>query len=449
MLKKLHNYLINDLGVAKDSSLLLAVSGGIDSTVMVDLFSRLRYPFAIAHCNFQLRGTESDEDEVFTKGLAEKYGKQFLSIRFDTLEYAKTNKVSVQMAARDLRYNWFQQLIDEYKFDYVATAHHLDDEIETFFINILRGCGIAGLKGIPEKNGTLIRPLLWAGKNVIKSYSKQHQLSFREDSSNLGDYYLRNRIRNSLVPIFKELHPDFGKLMKDNMRRLSEEDAIIAYITCQTREKAVKVKDGQTIIDMGNIPDNRLFMPVLARFLYEFGFNESQIRSINESGKQSGRILESHSHELLVNRGKYIVREKKVQYQGEIIILDKEKIDNQRYADEHDSTYPFKWIISEKGDVQMSSDSAFAYLDYDKLSFPLVFRKWEKGDYFYPLGCKGKKLLSDYFTDIKLSRFEKEECLILFSGEKIAWIAGKRIDERFKTGKNTRRVLIFEWIFNP
>jgi tRNA(Ile)-lysidine synthase len=425
----------------KSDTLLLAVSGGMDSSLMTDLFSKTVFKFGIAHCNFSLRGTESDEEEDFVKNLAEKLGKKFHSKRFDTKKFAEENKLSIQEAARELRYNWLNTLCDEFHYSKIATAHHLDDSIETFFINILRGTGPAGLRGIPVKNARVIRPLLFAKKSEIEHYAKEEFLQYRNDSSNNSDDYLRNRVRHNLLPVIKENAAGF----ESNMQKLMHEMTFIHAFTMEKMKEWKKMhvkeeKSGNLLVPIRAITKEADPASFLSTFLYALGIKGLDCQKILYA-ETPGKIFSSSGHEILMDRLNLVIRNKE----------DKKLYENNEFIL---PGLPSKIKVGEKQIYihleepekkhKETTEREIQYVDGDELSLPLTIRPWKAGDYFFPLGMKGKKKISDFYTDIKLNRFEKDKTLILLSGKNIVCILGHRIDERYKIKATTKNILTIE-----
>lgn len=422
-----------------DDSILLTVSGGIDSVVMCHLFHDAGIKFGIAHCNFSLRGKESDGDETFVEALAEKYNVPFLNITFDTKAFSKKHKLSTQLAARELRYNWFEEIRKQYNYHYIATAHHLDDSIETFFINLVRGTGIAGLHGILPKQGTIIRPLLFASKNDILNYAKKHKIKYREDSSNASDKYTRNKIRHKVIPILKELNPNLEQSFSETFSHLKEVEEIYAGEIESKRSKLVKKQKEVFYISIAEL---KKFLPLstyLFEFLKPFNFNSSVVNDIaNSLNAESGKQFFSDTHRLIKDREYLIVQSLKFEVQSSKSDTFKVKKNQKEFF-----TPELKLCFQKKNQLStlnFSTLNSIAQMDFDRLKFPLEIRKWQKGDEFYPLGMKGKKKLSDFFIDKKLSIPQKENTWLLISDNKIAWVIGLRIDDRFKITDTTKTI---------
>ena len=303
MLNSFTTYIKKEKLFSKTNTILLTVSGGIDSIVMCELFHQAGLKFGIAHCNFQLRGEESDTDELFVEELAEKYDVQFHSVSFNTAAYAKKNKLSIQLAARKLRYDWFEEIRSQFDYNYIATAHHQDDSIETFFINLIRGTGIAGLHGILPKQNSIIRPLLFTNKKEIELFAKKNKLKFREDSSNASDKYVRNKIRHQLIPLLKELNPNIHQTIADDIQRLSETEKVYKKEITNKRSKIITEDRNGIRISIKALKKLNPIAPYLFEFLYPLGFNSSTTDEIIESlNKQSGKQFFSATHRLIKDR---------------------------------------------------------------------------------------------------------------------------------------------------
>lgn len=483
MITALLNHIKKEKLFSTTEKVLLTVSGGIDSVLMCELFHKAGLNFGIAHCNFQLRAEESDDDETFVNTLAEKYNVPFHFIKFNTSLYAKKNRVSIQIAARGLRYKWFEEIRKEYKYNYIATAHHQDDSIETFFINLLRGTGISGLHGILPKHGRIIRPMLFTTKNEIEVYVKKHKLKYREDSSNASDKYVRNKIRHHITPVLKELNPGFENTFNKTINHLREVELIYKNDVETKRSKIVKQEKNNILISIKQLKKLQPIATYLYEFLKPYHYNESTVEEIvlaldGESGKQffsntyrlikdrefliieprkESKEIRSKKQELRIKSQETGIKNQKLRIKKQDLRIKKpdpgldtkdseiKVLINQKAIDLNNLKLSFKCEVNS-ADTEIQKSATIAYLDLEKLEFPLEIRKWQKGDVFYPFGMKGKKKLSDFFIDKKLSLNQKENAWLLTSKGKIAWVIGQRIDNRFKITEKTRKIYIVKLI---
>ena len=417
----------------KKSKILLALSGGIDSICLADLLVTLNYDVEFAHCNFQLRGIESNQDQHFVKSLSMKYEVPYHTIDFDTKEYALQHKVSHQMAARDQRYVWFEKIRSEISADFIAIAHNSDDNIETFFINIIRGSGIKGLLGIKNKINFIVRPLMFSSRDEIIKYVTNNDLNYREDSSNSSDKYLRNKIRHNLIPLLKEMNPSIGKSISKELSILNNINSVYKETIHKNLNKIIINEDDRIIISKVKL----LSLSPLDVYVYEifspYGF--SDLRNIsNTITKGSGKQFFSPTHKLLFDR-EYIFLSK---------IIEKETIETSIDSSVISIEIPIKMCFCVTHEVDYNDNINNAYLDFEKLQFPLTIRAWKKGDKFIPLGMSCYKKLSDFFIDIKLSLLNKEKVYLLCSGKDIIWVIGYRIDDRYKVTSKTKKMYIAE-----
>lgn len=440
MLQSFQSYIQKENLFLSSDKILLTVSGGIDSMLMCELFHKAGFKFGIAHYNFQLRAEESDGDETFVATLAEKYNIPFHSTTFKTSAFAIKNKLSIQIAARQLRYLWFEEIREHFNYKYIATAHHQDDSIETFFINLIRGTGISGLHGILPKQGNIIRPLLFTTKNEIEGYSKQHKLKYREDSSNASDKYVRNKIRHHIIPVLKELNSSLESTINNNIQHLRDVELIYKNDIENKRSKIVKKEKNNVFISIEKLKKLKPLSTYLYEFLKPYNFNASTVDEIISAiDGVSGKQFLSASHRLVKDRKFLIIEKLKV----ESLKLKVEE--NQNDASTDDLRLKFS-KFSKTSNFKLSTSNLTAALDFDKLEFPLEIRKWKKGDVFYPLGMKGKKKLSDFFIDKKLSVNQKENTWLLTSTGDIVWIIGQRIDERFRITDKTKKIYFVELV---
>ena len=426
MLTKFQYHIEQNFSQLKDKKLLLAVSGGIDSMVLLDLFYKLRFDICVVHCNFQLRGKESDGDEMLVRETCQDSYIPYFIESFDTLEFAKENKLSIQLAARKLRYDWFQEIIS-LGFDYVLTAHHLDDNVETFLINFIRGTGLEGLTGIPAQNGNIVRPMLPFSREEIENYAQANQIQWREDSSNASDKYFRNKLRHDIVPILKELNIGFLDSFQNTLHHLQQAESLVNDASKLVFEKVVEEKENQVEIHLKPLLQFENYKAYLYQWLNKFGFsawNDIYDLVVAQSGKQ----IFSETHVLLKDREKLILSERKSSNKEEIYSI--ESLDDK-------VNIPLK-LRFYKGVNIFETHSNCIFVDESKLKFPLTIRKWQEGDYFYPSGMNGKKKLSKYFKDEKYSLLDKENQWLLCSEDQIVWVIGKRADNRFTSNETTQ-----------
>jgi tRNA(Ile)-lysidine synthase len=420
--------------------LLLAVSGGVDSVVLCELCHQAGFPFSIAHCNFQLRGAESDRDETLVTNLSQKYGVEVLVKRFETEAYAIEQKLSIQEAARELRYDWFRDLIDktshEDPFSHLLTAHHADDNNETLLMNFFRGTGLHGLTGIPEINGNIRRPLLSFTKEELMNFAREYQLPFAEDSSNQSSKYTRNFFRNELIPSISKVFPQVNQNLQDNISRLKETEKLYQYAVNDLKKKLCRYKGTEV-----HIPVKQLLQVNSKALIYEiireYGFGEKQVEELikltaSDSGKYmdapgGGYRIIKHRHWLIISPAPSLMTTTiAVNITDDTILFESGEL--KLKPSDHNGQLP-PAALNE------------AWLDSRQLTYPLILRKWKTGDYFYPLGMKKKKKLSRFFIDQKLSKTAKEKVWVLESNKRIAWVIGLRIDDRFKLSASTHTVL--------
>lgn len=414
------------------NKLLIAVSGGVDSIVLAHLCKMSKMEFSIAHCNFNLRGEESDADEAFVKELAEKMEVPFFTQSFNTLKFAENAGISIQMAARELRYNWFEELSNSMEFDYTLTAHHANDNLETFLINLIRGTGPEGLQGIKDKHHQLIRPLINFSRSEIEEFAQIENLKWREDSSNASDKYMRNRIRHHMVPLMQELNPQLLESFAKTQQHLNESMELVEDYMSLLYPKIISRDVFGYALDIAflkKVPNSK---QVLYQLLKSFGFTEwNDVHDLMDA--QTGKMVLSDTHRLIKDRNRLLLTE-----------IQDESI-NKEYQLEKGEEFV---MIPEFGTLHLTEVEKFdksatnsIFVPIRKLKFPLLIRKWKEGDYFVPFGMKGKKKLSDYFKDEKFSLPQKEQTWLLFSGEDLVWIINQRADNRFSVEKGDREIL--------
>lgn len=440
MFEKFLKYLSFNCEAGCRAKIILAVSGGIDSMVMADLFSRTGYETAIAHCNFKLRGTDSDGDELFVTEYASRSGKPFFLKHFDTKGYAMEKSISIEMAARELRYQWFEEIRQNNGYDLIAVAHNLNDNVETFLINLTRGTGIAGLCGIKARQGSVIRPLLFATRAEIEKYAKINKVACREDKTNAELKFIRNRIRHRIIPLFRQINPSFDETITTTLERLGEIQEIVTVFIAEARRKAIKKEDKETVVfNVLILSEIRPFRTVLFELFRPYGISSGLLDGLADlilKGR-TGAQLHTGSHRILRNRNEIIVLPAEGSGPEEYLInniSDLQKIPFIREAA----------IVKKSARFRIINDPDVACLDAGSVSFPLIIRRWRHGDRFCPFGMTSFRKLSDYFTDRKYSVSDKEKVLLIESAGNIVWIIGERIDDRFKVTGSTRSVLIIK-----
>jgi tRNA(Ile)-lysidine synthase len=408
---------------------ILAVSGGIDSVVMAHLFKAVGYPFSIAHCNFQLRGSASDEDEVFVKELAEKLDVAIDIRRFDTVAFADRKGISIQMAARELRYEWFNLLAEE-KRGRIALAHHANDVVETILFNLAKGTGIAGMHGMAEEDDVVIRPMLWVKKIEIEDYAVVNKIEWREDQSNQSEKYMRNIIRRKVIPELERINTSFVEAGLRTAFRVKESEDFIRYAI--NKLDLVEEKEGNIFISIQGLHQLQGKFAVIYELLKPYGFNYDQVKSIEQSLPHTGAMFFSQEWSLNIDRDYLIIssnKEKKI----EVRVERETKI----------IEVPLGVIaieVHEAGGYELQKRNDIAALNYEKLSFPLQLRNWQQGDSFVPLGMEGRKKVSDFLIDEKVPVALKPNILVLLSGDEIVWIVGYRINEHYKFSSQVKHI---------
>ncbi|MCW3116903.1 MAG: tilS [Chitinophagaceae bacterium] len=452
--------LLHNLFHPKDK-LLLAVSGGVDSVVLCELCRQAGFDFIIAHCNFQLRGAESERDEEFVKALGIRYGVETWVRKFETETYAKEKKLSIQVAARELRYRWFDELLSQHSrlpihhstlttqhsplTIHLLTAHHIDDNIETMLMNFFKGTGIAGLRGILPKQGKIVRPLLFARKEELLTFAKENNLSWVVDSSNESDKYSRNYFRHHLIPMVQKIFPEAENNLADNLPRFRDIELLYQQSIDQHKKKLIAPKGNEIHIPVLKLKKSEPLHSIVFEIIKDFGFHAAQVHEVIDLlDSDTGKYVASASHRVIKNRN-WLIIAPVVAAEATTILLEE----------------PVKLVEFAAGRLQFDQLTAhssvpdsyrrspqYAMLDSGKIKFPIILRKWKTGDYFYPLGMKnkpsggpGKKKLSRFFIDQKLSRTDKEKIWVLEMDQKIIWVIGHRVDDRFKITDKTKRIL--------
>lgn len=428
MLVEFQIHLKHKFSFLKDKKLLLAISGGVDSMVLLDLFKKLPYQITVAHCNFNLRSDASDLDEELVVQYCENNNIKYFVNSFNTEEYAELHKQSIQIAARELRYKWFDEVLKNNDLDYLITAHHLDDSVETFLINFTRGTGLDGLLGIPEVNKQTIRPLLIFSRSQILDYATENNISWREDASNATTKYLRNKIRHDVIPIFKEKNSDFLHSFQQTISNLNEIKDLVTDASEIVKKQVSISTDYILEIDIQKLKAFEKYKAYLYQWFKDFGFTAwDDIYNLLDA--ESGKKILSSKYILLKNRNSLVLKELSSINNDIFLIFEADK------SIVYPITLIFESLISENHDIQNKNQIC---VDSNQLKYPLKLRRWEKADYFFPIGMKGKKKLSKYFKDEKFSIFEKEDTWILENGnQEIIWIVGHRMDNRYKINNQT------------
>ncbi|MGQ9619867.1 MAG: tRNA lysidine(34) synthetase TilS [Bacteroidales bacterium] len=436
MLEEFLKYIKDNRLAEKSHRILLAVSGGIDSMVMADLFGRTHFDTGIAHCNFKLRGKDSEQDELFVKDFAVRTGKPLYCKSFDTKEYAERKGISIEMAARELRYGWFEDIRKKNGYDLIALAHNMSDNIETILLNLSRGTGITGLTGMRPGNGRLIRPLLFASRQAIEEYARTRSVAYRIDRSNAELKYKRNRIRHQIIPIFREINPSFDATITETAKRFSEFQEILEGFIKGIREYAVKEKNNTVIFDLKKLSGFKPLKTILFELFRQYGISPGQLKILERFFYgRTGSVLLTASHRLIKNRDEIIVTGLPEKEKKEYLVDNIDGFQRLPFIETAE-------LIQINSEFKPEADSSAAFLDAESVAFPVTIRKWNPGDRFQPLGMSSHKKLSDYFTDRKYSIAYKEKIFVMESAGEIIWILGERIDDRYKITGNTHKVLI-------
>ncbi len=449
LLQQYQEYIISQNLFPKEKHLLIAVSGGADSVVLCHLTREAGYGFSIAHCNFCLRGEESDRDEAFVRSLAHQMNVPFYIKKFSTRDYVADHAVSLQVAARHLRYAWFKEIVEgEWKPenkngrgsdtvpDLVLTAHHADDNIETLLMNFFKGSGIKGLQGIPVKNKNIIRPLLFATKADVLEWASLNNIQWIEDSSNQETKYTRNYLRHQIIPVIEKTFPQIKENLTDSIKRFGDIELLYRQAIEIHKKKLLEYKDDEVHIPVMKLKNLIPLETVFYEIIKDYGFSAAQVgEALKLLQSATGKYIRSHTHQLLRNRSWLIMTPLHTSQPGiltieketEAIVFENGKLEIRER--EYDNK-PFSRIKAE-------------FLDAKNLQYPLILRKWKAGDYFYPLGMRKKKKLSRFLIDQKIPQHQKEKTWVLESAKKIIWVVGLRIDDRFKVTPNTKKIIEF------
>lgn len=442
LIDRFTSFIISNNLFHSEDRLLLAVSGGLDSIVLCELCEQAAFDFTIAHVNFQLRGEESDRDESFVHALGRKYNRAVLVKKFDTESYALKNRLSIQVAARELRYGWFASLINSdlpSAPKYILTAHHLDDNIETMMMNFFKGTGITGMRGMLAKHGNIVRPLLPFTKDELRAFAGEQQLLWVEDSSNEGDKYSRNYFRHHVIPLVRNIYPAAEANLASNIDRFKETEILYRQAVDLHKKKLLEYRSNEVHIPVLKLAKTIPLHSVVYEIIKDFGFTASQTGEVIDLlHSESGKFVASSSYRVIRNRNWLIIAPQAAQQASHILIEENDEL----VAFEQGSLS----IQKMKADISsIAKDNNQAIIDLAAIKFPLLLRPWKQGDYFYPLGMKKKKKLARFFIDQKLSKTDKEKMWVLESNKKIVWVIGMRIDDRMRVAPNTKTVLTIKW----
>ncbi len=423
-----------------NQKIIAGVSGGADSVFLIHILHKLGYDCIVAHCNFHLRGEESDRDAFFVKSLAEKLNFPFLSIDFQTEKYAAGQKISIEMAARELRYTWFGALKKQENAGCIAVAHHSDDVVETFLINMTRGTGIHGLTGIKPQNGDVVRPLLSLSRQEIEAYLRENGIPFVEDSTNKESVYVRNKFRNQVIPLLQTVNPSAKEAILQTVENLQKAENFVENRIATIKSDLFTGKENAQYISIEKLKKEDSPRFVLYELLHPYGFPAPVVEDIYDGlDGIPGKQYFSEKYRILKDRAFLILSEKKQKNQAAYTLQNTDT----------NIEIPQKITITYKEnnpDFKIVKDKRFCYLDMDKLTFPMEIRGWERGDTFVPFGMKSKKKISDFFIDRQFSLLQKEQARLLISDGEVAWIIGERSDDRFKVDAKTKKIMILEVI---
>lgn len=418
---------------------LLAVSGGVDSMVLAHLMHRSGISFAIGHCNFQLRGADADGDQQFVKAWAEKQGVPFHTVSFDTHAAMDAFGTGIQETARKLRYDWLLELCSASGYGALLTAHHANDNAETLLINLFKGTGISGLHGIPERNGIVIRPLLFASRSEIVAYASEYAVAYRDDASNASDKYLRNAVRHHVIPAIETVFPDAVEQLNQSIRRFSQAELLYDKAIAAERKKLLEQRGRDFYVPVLRLKHRQPLETICYELFRPFGFTSLQAGQIVRLiDSESGHYLQSGSHRIIKDRNFLIVTALRAT-DADLLLVEQ----FPATVDVADGRFSFRMVDAP---ASLAADETVAYVDADVLDMPLKIRRWKTGDYFYPFGMgMKKKKISRFLIDKKVPLHEKEQLWVLESNRRIVWLAGMRADERFKVKAGKRQVLKIEF----
>ena len=437
MQQKVQTYIQNHQLLVPKDRIIVGVSGGTDSIVMLHVLLALGYDCLIAHCNFHLRMDESDRDELFVRTMAQELKVPYYSVDFETTKYAEQHGISIEMAARDLRYAWFYELLYHHDAQAIAVAHHADDSIETMLMNLVRGTGLKGLTGIQPRNHKVVRPMLCCTRLELEEYLVRYDLEHIEDSTNATLDYQRNKFRNEVFPLLAEINPSVRQTLYDSLDRFQGTWAVYQQAIDKMKALIVQVEPGLVKMDIDTIQNHENIPTLMYELLSPYGFGSSLIEQITgQLEGESGKIFFSETHRLLKDRKYLLISKIEGNSVEEFMIFEEDLV----------IELPFPMKMSRQTitpDFEVSKQSNCVHVDSSKLTFPLVLRRWKEGDTFYPFGMKQSKKISDFFINNKLSLLEKEHSWLLVSGNEVVWIVGQRLDNRYRVTNETKEVIEF------
>lgn len=446
MLSKVESYIVENKLFAHGNRILVGVSGGRDSIALLFALKKLGYNVSAAHCNFHLRGDESNRDQQFVEAFCNNHSIPLFQTDFQTEEYSKSRHISIEMGARELRYGWFDKLLDSEKFDFIAIAHHSDDVIETFLINMSRGTGLQGLTGIKPKNGRIVRPMLCVSRDEVTDFVSENNLRYVDDSTNFESVYMRNKMRNIIIPSLQEANPTFKKSLLTSIENLNQAYGFNLHYLEMLKKEIVSENEEEIVIDLDKIIKDEFSDYVCFELLKPYGFSPKVCRDIltvaAKKNCQGDQFLSNLGLKAIINRKKFVIKKNNPTFANDNASEEIYTIDGN--ADMVVKPLALKLSKCAIEDFVLRKEPVVCNIDSDLIEFPLVLRHWKKGDTFIPFGMKGRKKLSDFFIDEKLSIFEKESVWLLTSGNEIVWVVGLRTDNRFRITKNTKRVLTIE-----
>ncbi len=432
---RVQNFINKEKLLQPRAKVIVGLSGGADSVALLHILHSLGYQCVAAHCNFKLRNEESDRDESFVREFVDDFNIPAFFINFETTEYAKSHNISIEMAARDLRYDWFEKVRLEQNASYIAVAHHIDDNIETLLMNLVRGTGLRGMTGIPVRNGHVIRPMLCCTREDILAYLVRFNLQFVEDSTNASSDYMRNKFRNEVIPLLEEINPSAKHVLAQTIERFKGIQSEFQTYMAKLASEIVQYKNKDVFIDIELLKREPNPATVLFELTYPYGFHPDQIQDVvNHLDSISGKVFISDTHRLVKDRKKLIITK--------IEKVDSTEISISENLEEIYSPIHLQFLLqNNSSDFQVSTKYNRVHIDADKLRFPLSIRIWREGDSFVPFGMKGNKKISDFYIDQKLSLYDKEKTYLLVSGQDIVWVIGLRLDNRYRITEKTKRIL--------